>query len=462
VTTPLDPNSSTPNGGPSGPGSGAGIGGPGYGPGGVGGLGGPGSGAGIGGVGPGAGAPGGPGGPGANGAPIGRAAPVPPAAPGSPVAPTSPAAPGRHATRGSGSTEESHVVPAMRAPAPAPASAPAPPSGQPAQPGEPAAPLPPTADEVAAFADVVGRLSAAVGSVVLGKPLVVRLALTALLAEGHVLVEDVPGVGKTTLARAVAACVRGVWRRVQFTPDLLPSDVTGVTVFNQASRGFEFHPGPVFANVVIADEINRASPKTQSALLEVMEERRVTVDGVAHPVPRPCLVVATQNPIEMDGTYRLPEAQLDRFLVKVGVGYPSEATEIAVVRGNAAGVSPDGLAPVTDTAVVASLISLVRRVHMAQPLVAYAVRLAAATRSHPRVRVGVSPRGVIALTRAASAWALAEGRGYVVPEDVKALVVAVFAHRLVLSPDAQVRGVSATDIVNEVLATVPVPTPVDP
>jgi MoxR-like ATPase len=255
----------------------------------------------------------------------------------------------------------------------------------------------------------------------------------------------------------MAACLRGVWRRIQFTPDLLPSDVTGVTIFNQASREFEFHPGPVFANVVIADEINRASPKTQSALLEVMEERRVTVDGVAHAVPRPFLVVATQNPIEMDGTYRLPEAQLDRFLVKVSVGYPDEGTEMAVVRGNAVGMSPDALAPVTDTATVGSLMSLVRRVHLAEPLVAYAVRLATATRTHPRVRVGVSPRGVIALTRAASAWALAEGRGYVVPEDLKALVTPVFAHRLVLSPDAQVRGITATDILTEVTTAVPVP-----
>jgi MoxR-like ATPase len=317
----------------------------------------------------------------------------------------------------------------------------------------------PTPDEVRTFAEIVGRLSASVGSVVLGKPTVVRLAVTALLAEGHLLVEDVPGVGKTTLARALTACVHGVWRRIQFTPDLLPSDVTGVTIFNQATRGFEFHPGPVFANVVIADEINRASPKTQSALLEVMEERRVTVDGVAHGVPRPFLVVATQNPVEMDGTYRLPEAQLDRFLMKVSVGYPVEDVEVEVVRGSAAGRSPDSLTPVADTQTIGQLIAVARRVHIAEPLVLYAVRLAAATRVHPRVRVGVSPRGVIALTRAAGAWALSEGRGYVIPEDVKALVEPVFAHRLLLSPDAQVRGVTPQQILTEVMDAVPVPVP---
>src|SRR5690349_18051279 len=242
-----------------------------------------------------------------------------------------------------------------------------------------AVPAPLNPAEVRSCASAFERIAAGVGSTVLGKPHVVRLALTALLAEGHLLLEDVPGVGKTTLARAMAAVVKGAWRRIQFTPDLLPSDVTGVTIFNQASRSFEFHPGPIFANIVIADEINRASPKTQSALLEVMEERLVTVDGVRHPVPRPFLVVATQNPVEMDGTYRLPEAQLDRFLMKLSVGYPDEAVEVDVLRG-AALRSPDTLEPVTDTATVGEMVRMATRVHVADALYGYAVRLAAATR----------------------------------------------------------------------------------
>ncbi|MGW5012871.1 AAA family ATPase [Micromonospora chalcea] len=312
--------------------------------------------------------------------------------------------------------------------------------------------------EVQGFAALAARLADNVNAVVLGKPQVVRLALTALFAQGHVLLEDVPGVGKTTLARAIAATVKGQWRRIQFTPDLLPSDVSGVTIFNQASRGFEFHPGPVFANIVIADEINRASPKTQSALLEVMEERTVTVDGVRHPVPQPFLVVATQNPVEMDGTYRLPEAQLDRFLVKLSVGYPDEAVEVEVLRG-AAVRSPDSLTAVTDTATVGEMVKMARRVHIAEPLYAYAVRLAAATRTHPQVRVGVSPRGVIALTRAACAYALIDGRGWIMPEDLKALVEPVFAHRLLLTPDAQVRGVTSAEVLRQAVASVPVPLP---
>ncbi|MDG4771495.1 MoxR family ATPase [Solwaraspora sp. WMMD792] len=315
-----------------------------------------------------------------------------------------------------------------------------------------------TSHEVTGFASTAARLAGEISTVVLGKPQVVRLTLTALFAQGHVLLEDVPGVGKTTLARAVAATVHGHWRRIQFTPDLLPADVSGVTIFNQSTQGFEFHPGPVFANIVIADEINRASPKTQSALLEVMEERTVTVDGVRHPVPRPFLVVATQNPVEMDGTYRLPEAQLDRFLVRLSVGYPDEQTEIEVLRG-ATLRSPEALDPVTDTATVGQLIQLAQRVHIADPLYGYAVRLAAATRTHPQIRVGVSPRGVIALTRAACAYALIGGRGFVLPEDLKALLEPVFAHRLLLTADAQLRGVTAAEVLADVVRSVPVPLP---
>ena len=317
-------------------------------------------------------------------------------------------------------------------------------------------PLPPV--HVDAFAEVGAALTAAVGQVVLGKPETVRLAVTALLAQGHLLLEDVPGVGKTTLARALAAAVHGSWRRVQFTPDLLPSDITGVTVFHQGTNEFAFHPGPVFANIVIADEINRASPKTQSALLEVMEERQVTVDGVAHPVPRPFLVVATQNPVEMDGTYRLPEAQLDRFLMRLSVGYPAEAVEVEVLRG-AAGRSPENITPVTDTATVAKMSAFAGGTFIADPLYLYAVRLAAATRQHPQVRLGVSPRGVIALTRAAGVFALLAGRGFVTPEDFQALVPAVFAHRLILTAEAQLRGLTADEVLREAVTSVPVPLP---
>ncbi|MQA24325.1 MAG: AAA domain-containing protein [Micromonosporaceae bacterium] len=318
---------------------------------------------------------------------------------------------------------------------------------------------PPSPAEVAGYTEAFGRLAANVGQVVLGKPEVVRLALTALFAEGHILVEDVPGVGKTTLARAMAASLQGDWRRIQFTPDLLPSDVTGVTIFNQANREFEFHHGPIFANMVIADEINRASPKTQAALLEVMEERYVTVDGVRHPVARPFLVVATQNPVEMDGTYRLPEAQLDRFLIRLSVGYPEEAVEIEVLRGGAARRAPEDLAPVTDSQAVAQLVAVAQRVYVHDVAYQYVVRIAQATRTHPDVRLGLSPRGAIALTRAAQAYALAAGRPYVLPEDLKALADAVIAHRLILTPDAQLRGQTASQVVTSVLDAVPVPQP---
>ncbi|HEX2145296.1 MAG TPA: MoxR family ATPase [Glycomyces sp.] len=308
------------------------------------------------------------------------------------------------------------------------------------------------------FAATFERLAAAVDTVVLGKPEVVRLALTAMFSEGHILLEDVPGTGKTTLARTIATAVSGQWRRIQFTPDLLPSDVSGVTIFNQASGAFEFHPGPVFANIVIADEINRASPKTQSALLEVMEEGRVTVDGNPHSVPQPFLVVATQNPVEMDGTYRLPEAQLDRFLVKLSVGYPVEAAEIEVLRGTHQR-SPENLPPVVDTETVAQMAEMAKYVYIAEPLYAYLVQLANATRNHPQVAVGVSPRGLIALTRAASVFALSQGRTYIIPEDVKALAGPVFGHRIQLAPDAAMRGGTGAAIVADAFDQVSVPLP---
>ncbi|WP_100449037.1 AAA family ATPase [Glycomyces xiaoerkulensis] len=314
------------------------------------------------------------------------------------------------------------------------------------------------AGQAEAFAATFERLAAAVDTVVLGKPEVVRLALTAMFAEGHILLEDVPGTGKTTLARAMASAVSGQWRRIQFTPDLLPSDVSGVTIFNQSSGGFEFHPGPVFANIVIADEINRASPKTQSALLEVMEEGRVTVDGQPHQVPSPFVVVATQNPVEMDGTYRLPEAQLDRFLVKLSVGYPVEAAEIEVLRGTHQR-SADAVPAVVDTDTVAQMAEIAKYVYIAEPLYAYLVQLAQATRQHPQVAVGVSPRGLIALTRAASVYALSQGRTYIIPEDVKALAEPVFGHRIQLAPDAAMRGASGPAVVADVFDQVPVPLP---
>jgi MoxR-like ATPase len=317
----------------------------------------------------------------------------------------------------------------------------------------------PNPAEVTAYVDTFNRLAGNIERVLMGKPDVVRLALAVLFAEGHLLVEDVPGTGKTTLARAVAASVDGGWRRIQFTPDLLPTDITGVSIFHQETRQFEFHPGPVFAHIVIADEINRASPKTQSALLEVMDEGFVTVDGVRRPVPRPFLVVATQNPVEMDGTYRLPEAQLDRFMAKLSVGYPGHAAEVDVLRAGVARRSPDQLAAVTDTAAVAAFSWLVSRVHVHDLVHRYVARLARATREHPRVRVGLSPRGGIALLRAAQAHALADGRTYVLPEDVQALAAAVVAHRLLPHPGTGSAAWSTMDIVAEVMAATPSPQP---
>jgi MoxR-like ATPase len=304
---------------------------------------------------------------------------------------------------------------------------------------------------------VARRVSDNVQQVIQGKPEVVRLAVVALLAEGHLLLEDVPGLGKTSLAHSLARSVGGSWHRIQFTPDLLPGDITGVSVYHQGTGGFEFHPGGVFANVVLADEINRGTPKTQSALLEVMAERQVTVDAVARPVPRPFLVVATQNPIELEGTYRLPEAQLDRFLMRLSVGYPDPEAELRVVMADSTGVSPDQLDPVVSLLDLRAAIAAVARTYVDPHVARYAVRLATATREHPAVRFGASPRGSIGLLRAGRALAAVESRAFVTPDDVKAVAHAVLDHRIVLTPDAELNRYSAGQLVREVLDATPAP-----
>jgi MoxR-like ATPase len=316
----------------------------------------------------------------------------------------------------------------------------------------------PDAEALAArFARLFGALVGNIERVIRGKRENVELAMLCLLSEGHLLLEDVPGVGKTTLARTVAASVDAQWTRIQFTPDLLPSDVTGVSIFNQATSKFEFHPGPIFANIVVADEINRGSPKTQSALLEVMEERRVTVDGRPQPVPRPFMVIATQNPVDMDGTYPLPEAQLDRFLMKISMGYPDHASEVAVLTGMPTGPLVDQLAKVAGRDDVKNMIDFASRIHVAPPLYDYVVHIVATTRQHPDVRLGASPRASLALLRAVRVRAAAAGRSFVVPEDIKALATHVIAHRLMLTPEAELRGRTAAELVAEALGRVPVP-----
>jgi MoxR-like ATPase len=304
---------------------------------------------------------------------------------------------------------------------------------------------------------VYEQISANVHSVIRGKPRVVRLAVAALLAEGHLLIEDVPGLGKTTLARCLARSIGGSWNRIQFTPDLLPGDITGVQVYHQHDEKFAFHPGSVFANVVLADEINRGTPKTQSALLEVMSERRVTVDSVRHEVPRPFLVVATQNPIEMAGTYRLPEAQLDRFLMRLRMGYPDRASEVLVVVSDCAGVDPDELPAVVDIPTLRAAVAQVRATRIDMAVVDYAASITSATREHPDVRYGASPRGTIALVRAAQAIAGTYGRGFVTVDDIKEVAHPVLDHRLILRPDAELRQRNAEDIVSDLLAKLPVP-----
>ena len=293
--------------------------------------------------------------------------------------------------------------------------------------------------------------------VIAGKYEVIRLGVTVLLAEGHLLVEDVPGVGKTTFAKALARSIDCSVRRLQFTPDLLPSDVTGVSIYNAESTDFEFKPGPVFANIVLGDEINRASPKTQAALLECMAERQVTVDGTRYELQSPFLVLATQNPVEMEGTYALPEAQRDRFTAKISLGYPDRMAEIAMLSDQTTSDPLASLQPVSDAAQIRALIEAVRRVHVVESVKNYVVALAEATRNHPEIRLGASPRASLHLLRTAKSVAAMAGRDYVVPDDVQQLAVPVLAHRLIPAAAATVAGRSPEDLTAEVVAKVPIP-----
>ncbi len=293
--------------------------------------------------------------------------------------------------------------------------------------------------------------------VVRGKHGEIRLALIALVAEGHLLIEDVPGVGKTMLAKAVARSIDCSFRRLQFTPDMLPTDVTGVNVFNQEHGDFEFKPGAIFANIVLGDEINRASPKTQSALLECMEERQVTVDTQTHPLGTPFMVIATQNPIEHEGTYPLPEAQLDRFMMRLSIGYPSAEVEAEILASHSAGTPLTDIGPVTDAPGVAEMIVQAQQVHVAPAIRRYIVDLVEATRRHSDMYLGASPRASIMILRATRAMAAAEERDYVIPDDVKALAVPSLAHRIIVTADAVMSGRSPSVVLEEILADVPVP-----
>jgi MoxR-like ATPase len=309
--------------------------------------------------------------------------------------------------------------------------------------------------------DVAALFEALLGNVervIQGKRDEIRLALVCLFAEGHLLIEDVPGVGKTTLAKALARSIAATAHRIQFTPDLLPSDVVGVSVWNRANNAFEFRPGGVFAHVVLADEINRASPKTQSALLESMEEHQVTVDAVTYALPRPFLVIATQNPIELEGTYPLPEAQLDRFLMRLPMGYPSRAAELAILETHGVGeIRPEALEPVASAADVAAAADAINAVHVAGAIQLYILDLVEATRGHPDLTLGVSPRGALGLQRAARSLAAVTGRDYVIPDDVKLLATPVLEHRVIVAPEAALRGVTGIDVVRAITAALPVP-----
>ena len=315
-----------------------------------------------------------------------------------------------------------------------------------------------SAEQAAWFATTFDQLVANVEVAVRGKDRPVRLALTCLLSEGHLLLEDNPGTGKTQLARALAKTLSVDFSRIQFTPDLLPSDVTGVTIYDQQRQTFEFKSGPIFATIVLADEINRASPKTQSALLEVMEEGRVTVDGVPHSVGRPFMVIATQNPIEQAGTYRLPEAQLDRFLMKTSIGYPDHAVTVELLAQAATRDRSATVTPVISANAVAQMSTLANAVHVDPAILAYISHLAEESRRHTHVRLGLSVRGCLAFVRCAKTWAISQGRTFVLPDDIKDLALPIMGHRLILEPEALFTGVSVERIIDDLLAEVAAPT----
>jgi len=305
--------------------------------------------------------------------------------------------------------------------------------------------------------EIARRVATAVETVIEGKPMAVRLALTVLLAEGHVLIEDVPGVGKTLLAKALARSIDCSVRRVQFTPDLLPSDITGVSAFNQEIREFEFKPGPIFANIVLGDEINRASPKTQSALLECMEERQVTVDGATYQLEPPFMVIATQNPVEMEGTYPLPEAQRDRFTARISIGYPDPGAELAMIEAHGAASPLDDLKPAAHASDVRALVTAVHGVHVAPQIRQYVIDLVNATRQSPELRLGASPRAALHLFRASKAYAALDGRDFVIPDDVQVLAVPVLAHRLLPTAEAMVGRQLPEKVLGKIVERLPLP-----